>query len=274
MIKRPNSRVNLDKAIERLFGSYAQSTEARSVMAGAIVGQMLKCGVVKGGCGLKLRYGMRCTRATMDLDAACKGDVADFIGDLDARLRVGWCGFTGEIAGRNPATPKNVPAQYVMRPYAVHLMYGGHSWCTVRLEVGFNEIGDADEADFFIADEVAEMFTALGFPVPDSVPLMLCEHQVAQKLHGLTEPDSRRVHDLVDLQLMFARSEIDLTLTRQICVRLFAFRRMHSWPPKVVKGHDWESIYEENRNRTGISRTLDEAIDWANDLITRIDETK
>ena len=51
MIKRPNSRVNLDKAIERLFGSYAQSTEARSVMAGAIVGQMLKCGVVKGGCG-------------------------------------------------------------------------------------------------------------------------------------------------------------------------------------------------------------------------------
>ena len=132
MIKRPNSRVNLDKAIERLFGSYAQSTEARSVMAGAIVGQMLKCGVVKGGCGLKLRYGMRCTRATMDLDAACKGDVADFIGDLDARLRVGWCGFTGEIAGRNPATPKNVPAQYVMRPYAVHLMYGGQSWCTRR----------------------------------------------------------------------------------------------------------------------------------------------
>ncbi len=274
MTKRPNSRVNLDKAIERLFGNYAKSTEARSVMAGAIVGQMLTSGVVKGGCGLKLRYGMRCTRATMDLDTACKGEVSEFIGKLNARLSVGWCGFTGEIASRNPATPKNVPAQYVMKPYAIRLMYCGQSWCTVRMEVGFNEIGDADAADFSLSDEVAEMFTALGFPVPDSVPLMRCEYQVAQKLHGLTEADSRRVHDLIDLQLMFDRSEIDLALTRQICIRLFAFRRMQNWPPKVSEGQDWSEIYEEGRNRTGLSRTLEEAIVWANDLIGRIDSQR
>ena len=49
MIKRPNSRVNLDRAIERIFGNYEKSTEIRSIMANTIVGQMLPEGVVKGG---------------------------------------------------------------------------------------------------------------------------------------------------------------------------------------------------------------------------------
>lgn len=35
MIKRPNSRVNLDKAIERIFGNYEKSLETRSIMANA-----------------------------------------------------------------------------------------------------------------------------------------------------------------------------------------------------------------------------------------------
>lgn len=79
MTKRPNSRINLDKAIERNFGSYRSSTEIRSIMAGTIVGQLLEGGVVKGGCSLKLRYGLRQTRATMDLDTACAGEIESFI---------------------------------------------------------------------------------------------------------------------------------------------------------------------------------------------------
>lgn len=274
MTKRPNSRVNLDKAIERHFGSYGKSTEARSIMAGAIVGQMLKCGVVKGGCGLKLRYGTRCTRATMDLDTACRGELSDFIGDLSERLKAGWCGFTGEVVRREPATPAAVPTQYVMQPFAVRLMYAGQSWCTVPLEVGFNEIGDADDAEYAISDEVADMFKTIGFPSPAPVPLMLCEHQVAQKLHGLTEPGSHRVHDLIDLHLILDRTVIDMMKTRQICIRLFAFRRMQSWPPQIVTGSDWESLYEVSRGRTGTSKSLAEAIEWANDLIARIDAAK
>lgn len=41
MTKKPNSRANLDRAIERLFGNYEKSLETRSIMANAIVGQML-----------------------------------------------------------------------------------------------------------------------------------------------------------------------------------------------------------------------------------------
>ena len=270
MTKRPNSRANLDRAIERLFGNYEKSLETRSIMANAIVGQMLNGGVVKGGSGLKLRYGMSRTRATMDLDAACQGDIPAFVENLSQSLKIGWCGFSGTVVKRNPAKPKNVPAQYVMQPYAVRLLFNGQPWCTVDLEIGFNELGDADESDFALSDEVAQIFNALGFPVPDAVPLMKCEYQIAQKLHGLTEPDSRRAHDLIDLQLIVDHSEVDLRKTAQLCKRLFAFRRMQSWPPKVIKGADWDAAYNDANFKHGVSRTIDEAIDWANALIEKI----
>lgn len=61
---------------------------------------------------------------------------------------------------------------------------------------------------------------------------------------------------------------------RGICFRLFAFRRMQTWPPRVLSGIDWEPVYEASRGKTGITRTLDEAIAWANDLIARIDAAK
>ena len=88
MTKRPNSRVNLDRAIERLFGPYESSTETRSVLANAVVGQMLQGAVVKGGSGLKFRYGLARTRATMDLDAACRGDIAQFEREFEQDLLV------------------------------------------------------------------------------------------------------------------------------------------------------------------------------------------
>ena len=270
MTKKPNSRANLDRAIERLFGNYEKSLETRSIMANAIVGQMLHNGVVKGGSGLKLRYGTSITRATMDLDTACRGEVSEFTAHLSERLKSGWCGFTGTVVKRNPAKPKNVPPQYVMQPYAVQLSYNGQPWCTIDLEIGFNELGDAEDCDFALSDEVAQIFVALGFPVPDAVPLMKCEHQIAQKLHGLTEPNSRRAHDLVDLQLIVEHSPVDFEKSAQLCRRLFSFRRMQSWPPTVVKGTDWETLYNDANFKHGVTRTVDEAVAWANELITSI----
>ena len=175
---------------------------------------------------------------------------------------------------RDPAKPKNVPQQYVMQPYAVRLSYNGQPWCTVDLEIGFNELGDADESECTLSDEVAHIFTALGFPVPDAVPLMKCEHQIAQKLHGLTEPNSRRAHDLIDLQLIMEHSQVDFAKAAQLCRRLFSYRRMQAWPPTVIKGVDWETAYEDANFKRGVSRSLDAAIDWANELIARIDKAE
>ena len=59
MTKRPNSRVNLDKAIMRLFGSYDKSLETRDIIANAIVGQML-CGAAREGRGHSWGLGLLC----------------------------------------------------------------------------------------------------------------------------------------------------------------------------------------------------------------------
>lgn len=42
---------------------------------------------------------------------------------------------------------------------------------TVALEVGFNELGDADEPDYRLSADMSELFSALGPPQPTPVPL-------------------------------------------------------------------------------------------------------
>ena len=67
--KMPNSRRNLDMALQRLYGAGARLVQVRMVMANTIVGQMLPDVVIKGGTSLRLRYGRESTRYTVDCDS-------------------------------------------------------------------------------------------------------------------------------------------------------------------------------------------------------------
>ena len=158
-----------------------------------------------------------------------------------------------------------------MQPCDVKLSYMGRSWCTIRLEVGHNEVGDADEAEMTpVPEDLAAHFRDLCFPVPGSLPLMKLPFQVAQKLHGATGQRSRRAHDLIDLQLIVNALEIDLKETRIACERLFRYRKCQPWPPKVTKFDGWDEIYATQKLELPVLPTVDQAIEWANDLITRI----
>ena len=86
MKKAPNSRVNLDKAIQRFAGDVTRANELRGLMANAIVAQMIGGGVVKGGSGLRFRFGERLTRITMDLVTAWQTDLDAFLKTLRWRL--------------------------------------------------------------------------------------------------------------------------------------------------------------------------------------------
>ena len=169
MAKRPNTRTNLDKAIQRLYGQTIKFVNIRSLMANAIIGQFLPGAVAKGGSALKLRFGDMATRMTTDFDIAYKDTVESVIADLAAGLRIGWNGFDGEVVAQKPMSPKGVREAYVMKPYSVKLRYNKAPWCTVQLEVAFNEIGDADVADIEISEEITKVFESLGFPAPAPV---------------------------------------------------------------------------------------------------------
>ena len=206
MIKRPNSKRHLDDAIRRKYGQES-FVQVRTMLANAIVAKMLPEGVIKGGTSLKMRFGNAATQYTTNLDAARLSDTEKYLCDLQENLKIGWDGFAGRLITKEPAAPVNVPTEYIMHPFEIKLSYMGKAWVTVVLEVGHNEIGDADVPDLVIPEEASTLLHELGFPSLKHVPLMQLSHQIAQKLHALSAPGSDRIHDLVDLQIIIDSSE-------------------------------------------------------------------
>lgn len=93
---------------------------------------------------------------------------------------------------------------------------------------------------------------------------------VAQMLHALTTPNTQRVHDLIDLQIIMSGSKLDLTSTRRICERLFSYRDMQPWPSEVKLGDGWDVSYAERAKGLDVLSTASEAVTWANSLIKKI----
>lgn len=266
-MNRPNTCANLIKAINRIAGRERDPLRLGRALANIIIAQMLPDGVVKGGSSLMFRYGGDTTRYTRDMDTARVMELDAYLDKLEKSLKTGWHGFTGRLQRVEPPHPAGVPQGYVMMPYDVKVAYNGRSWQTVRIEIGHNEIGDADEAELECPSDIADVLERLGFPRPDPVPVMRLPYQIAQKLHAVTMEGADRPHDLVDLQLMCARSQIDLAETRAICVRLFDYRRRQAWPPTVAKGPAWDSLYADAKGGLDVLPTVDEAVAWANGLI-------
>lgn len=271
MMKKPNSMRHLDGAIRRACGGSNDSyLHMRTVMANAIVASMLPDGVVKGGSALKMRFGDKASRFTTDLDTATATNPSLYVERLARALAKGWEGFTGRIVSRNPPSPNGVPTEYVMKPYDVKLSYMGKPWCTVPLEVGHNEIGDADIIDWVESGDVAILFEKVGLPAPGKAPLMPINYQIAQKLHAVTSSGDR-ARDLIDLQLIARNCEVDLVETRKTCVRLFAYRKAQAWPPIVAAQVGWNSLYAQQSSGLPVLPNVDEAIEWTNSFINEID---
>ena len=269
-MNRPQTCTNLIKAINRIAGPERDALRLSRALANVIIAQMLPDGVVKGGSSLMFRYGGDATRYTRDMDTARVMSLDSYLDKLESSLKAGWNGFTGRLQRVEPPHPAGVPQGYVMIPYDIKLSYHDRAWQTVRIEIGHNEIGDADEAEMESVPDMANMLEQLGFPRPNPVPVMKIPYQIAQKLHAVTTEGSNRPHDLVDLQLVCGHSEVDLSATKSTCIRLFDYRRRQQWPPSVIKGDGWDSLYEDARRGLDVLPTCDEAIKWANELISSI----
>lgn len=265
----PASVRSLEQRIRNLEGDEGLVQRRRVSMALVVVGQMLPEGAIKGGSAMALRYG-RGTRFTQDLDAARTQTLARFRSDFEESLVKGWAGFTGRLVERTAPRPSGVPTAYVMQPFLVKLDYCGRPWCTVKFELGHNEIGDADEPDFQLADDLAALFTDVGLEAPRPVRVMRADHQVAQKLPAVSAERSERAHDLIDLQLLDNRQGLDLNQVSSTCVRLFGYRRQQAWPPHIVVGEGWDTLYSAAAEDVDVLPTVEEAVAWVNDFVRRV----
>jgi hypothetical protein len=235
---------------------------------------MLPDGVVKGGSSLLFRYGRYGSRYTRDIDTARVMELEAYLKQLNEALSHGWNGFTGRLVAVEPPQPVGVPSAYVMMPYDIKLNYCGRPWQTIRIEIGHNEIGDADEFETSLPSDLADVFEKLSFPQPKPLPVMKLAYQIAQKLHAVSEPGSERAHDLIDLQLICNRSQIDYAEVKNVCQRLFDYRRRQPWPAAVTALPSWDDLYVLARNNLldngDVLPTAAEAVTWANELICKI----
>ncbi|WP_407319022.1 nucleotidyl transferase AbiEii/AbiGii toxin family protein [Isoptericola halotolerans] len=264
----PNVR-SLEQRLRNLEGDEGLALRRRVGMALVVVGQMLPEGAIKGGSAMALRYG-RGTRFTQDLDAARVQPLARFRRDLEDSLAAGWAGFTGRLVEKAAPRPPSVPSAYVMQPFDIKLAYRGRSWCSVKFELGHNEIGDAEEPELHLADDLRRLLTEVGLEPPRPVRVMRIDHQIAQKLHAVSEPGSERARDLVDLQLLEKDEELDLLQVRATCLRLFEYRRRQVWPPTIAVNEGWDTLYEAATEDVDVLRHVDGAVAWAESSVQRI----
>lgn len=269
----PTSVRSPEQRIRNLEGDDNLALRRRVGMALVVVGRMLPEGAIKGGSAMALRYG-RGTRFTQDLDAARVQPLAQFRSDFEDSLATGWAGFTGRLAEKAAPRPTGVPTTYAMQPFGVKLDYRGRPWCTVRFELGHNEIGDADEPEYQLADDLAQLFTEVGFEAPKPVRVMRADHQVAQKLHAASEPGSERARDLVDLQLFDKAEELDLAQVKATCLRLFEYRRRQAWPPAIEAGADWDTLYKAAIEDIDVLPDVEGAVRWVNQFVQRIESIR
>lgn len=265
----PKTVRSLEQRIRNLAGGEDLALQRRISMALVVVSQMLPEGAIKGGSAMALRYGRR-TRFTQDVDAARVQSLERFQSDFEGSLAAGWQGFTGRLIKRPAPKPPAVPTAYVMQPFEVKLDYRGRSWCTVKFELGHNELGDADEPEYQLAEDLSDLFTDVGFDAPQPVPVLRAEHQIAQKLHALSADGSERARDLVDLQLLEQQESLDLATVAATCARLFRYRRQQAWPPTLVVGEGWDTLYLEAAEGLDVLPDVQEAVTWLNGFITRV----
>ncbi|WP_200837805.1 nucleotidyl transferase AbiEii/AbiGii toxin family protein [Ruania rhizosphaerae] len=266
----PPNLKSLEQRIRNLEDDHTSSLRRQITMAMVAVGQMLPQGAVKGGTAMALRYGRAESRFTQDLDAARAVPLMDFLDDFEASLIQGWAGFTGRLVDRTPPRPAGVPPAYVMQPFDVKLDYLGRSWRTVKFELGHNEIDDVVDPELHIAPDLVDLFVELGLSAPQPIPVMRADHQVAQKLHAVSEPGSERARDLVDLQLLDMGENLDLAQVKASCSRLFAYRQRQAWPPVIGVGEQWDSLYAAATEGVGVLASVDDAVAWVNEFVRRV----
>ncbi len=243
------------------------------IIANIILSQMLPASAVRGGTGLKIRFGDYQTRGSKDLDVALTQDIDEFILEFGDNLSLGWNGFTGQlIKSKKISHPKDIPRTYVTVTWDVKLFFNGYEWVRQEIDLGHEEIGDVDEIDLEMSDEILLWFDAVGVPRPEAIPVIKIHHQIAQKLHALISNPSERIHDLVDLQVIFSRQEIVREKTNETCKRLFNSRNTITWPSKLAFNLDDESLYINAIEQTGSISDLESAVNWINEKINWLNQ--
>ena len=222
--------------------------------------------LVKGGVAMELRFDLG-ARATKDLDLAVRAEPAALVTYLDAALAAGHGDFAASRTDLEPVRDTGA-----LRT-TVKLTYRRRAWASVAVELAPAEAGIAEEIDRLPAKPLDH----LGLDGPDEVPAVAVRWQIAQKLHACTEPsaDGRRndrFRDLIDILMLWDLvGPDDQQAVADACIRVFAGRRGHAWPPRLEAPDHWAGGYGAVAEDIAFPVVdVADAADAVNDIITQL----
>lgn len=293
--KQPNSASVLDTWIAQAAGRIGDEASggrlgwlvASSIAVAAIQRAVDVDGrqlfLLKGGTLLQHR--LRTTaRATKDVDGLVRGDIEQFLGALEAALAEPWGPVT---LYRGEVEIVNVPTRVVKpRRFDIYLELRGATWRRIQFEISPDEAGIGQEFEAIKAPPLA----AFGVPDPDVLAGIAMRHQIAQKLHALTDPHdpptsiNNRPRDVVDLVLLrdLVTDSVEPTLEaiREAGIAVFNARAAEArqlglaprfWPPTVVGHPHWDVDYARAAESAGLRLSLTEAVVAVNEWVSVID---
>ncbi|TQJ49272.1 nucleotidyl transferase AbiEii/AbiGii toxin family protein [Phycicoccus sp. SLBN-51] len=291
--KPPNSKAVLDKwltdaqretkvANDRLSWLVA-STVATAVLQRAVMADGGPRFLLKGGTYINYLLSWE-GRTTKDVDGLVRGDLDDFITELDAARTEDWGPFKID---RSEVEEIKVPNKLVNpRRFFLHLQVKGMTWRKIKVEISPDEgAAGRDSTPFMPAD-----LKSLGIPTPAQLLGIALRFQIAQKLHACSDPHeppeyrNERARDVVDLILLRrlepAVHSLDGETLKEACMDVFAARATEAaqlgrlvrvWPPVVQAHPGWDVDYRSAAAEGGLDLGMDEAIAEVNAWIDEID---
>lgn len=232
--------------------------------------------LLKGGTLLQYRL-PNMSRTTQDLDGLVRGDVDDFLRQLDLTLSQPWGPLT-LIRSEVEVIP--VPHRIAKpRRFNIIVQVRGVTWRRIQVEISPDE-GDAGA----IPEPVTSPSLAgFGLPTPERLVGLPLRYQIAQKIHACTDPHdppqhiNDRARDVVDLLLLKAFIESSGTPTpREIleAIEDIFMVRAHdatvtggiprSWPTRLTALPHWGPSFERAAQSAGLTIKLSEAVDHLN----------
>ncbi len=241
--------------------------------------------LLKGGAYLQHRLNWS-SRPTRDVDGLIRGDIEEFLANLDDILRLPWGPLT---ISRSEIEIIDAPLCVIKpRRFDVKLLLKGVVWRRIRVEIAADEGGAAAEHD----DLLAPSLSHFGLPTPEQLVGIALRYQIAQKLHACSDPHdppveiNDRARDVIDLLLLrdvmhAERFPTSLEL-RQACVAVFIARAEDAeklgrtprfWPCVVFRHTHWEDEFRRSAEAVNVRLSLTEAVAAINDWVLEIDSS-
>lgn len=238
--------------------------------------------LLKGGTLLQHRLDVP-ARTTNDVDGLIRGDIDEFLHALDRVLEEPWGPFA---LRRGDVEVIEVPTR-VLKPrrFDLYLELRGTTWRRIQFELS------PDEAEIGEESEAVEPPPLGGFGLPDPEALVgiALRHQIAQKLHAVSDPHdppasvNDRPRDVIDLLLLhdLARAtgsptSADIASAAEAVFQARADdaialeREPRYWPPIVVAHSHWAEAYERAAASAGVDLPIEGAVAEVNAWIAEL----